>query len=142
MIEAIQAKPFALVTYAFINNTLSNNFDRYLSDVLSEACVFASKENLKRRANQKYDGDHRKGGHVKLQVIEEMVQDEDTEDHESRNIYDDIRQTIENLYPQRQTTSRFSIHNPHARFSQNPDQLRQIIKEFKEIGKMPNNVQN
>ena len=75
-----------------------------------------------------------------------MAQDEDIEDiaegHDGHNIYDDIRATIEHLYPQRQTTSRFSIHNPHARFSQNPEQLVQTIREFKELGKIPNIGQN
>jgi hypothetical protein len=38
VVEAIQSKPFALVTYAFINNTLGSNFDRYLHPILNEAC--------------------------------------------------------------------------------------------------------
>ena len=75
-----------------------------------------------------------------------MIQDEDIDTSQNTlghdelgNIHDDLKSAIENLYPERQTTSRFSIHNPHARFSTNPDQLRQTIKEYKEIGKLPNN---
>ena len=42
MLEAMQAKPITLVTYAFINNTLSKNFDRYLSPILKESCQGAA----------------------------------------------------------------------------------------------------
>jgi hypothetical protein len=38
-----------------------------------------------------------------------------------------IRQTIEGFYPQRETVSRFSINNPHARFTANHKDLRQTI---------------
>ena len=38
VVESINSKPFSLVTYAFINNTLGSNFDRYLHPILNEAC--------------------------------------------------------------------------------------------------------
>lgn len=38
MLEAMQTKPITLVTYAFLNNTLSKNFDRYLSPILRDSC--------------------------------------------------------------------------------------------------------
>lgn len=73
-----------------------------------------------------------------------MIQDEDSEGNVLgrdglHTDHDDLRLTIEHLYPERQMTSRFSIHNPHARFSRNHDQLRQTIKEYREIGKLPGN---
>ena len=74
-----------------------------------------------------------------------MIQDEDSESNAPgrdglHTDYDDLRLTIEHLYPERQTTSRFSIHNPHARFTRNHDELRQTIKEFREIGKSPSQL--
>ena len=130
------------MTYAFINNTLSSNFDRYLSEILSEANVVHSKTSYKPQDAPKPS--YRKGKKFNLQVIEEMIQDEDLESSSLvqdglLTDYDDLRLTIGNLYPERQTTSRFSIHNPHARFTRNHDELRQTIREFREIGKSPSN---
>ena len=42
MLEAMQTKPITLVTYAFLNNTLSKNFDRYLSPILRDSCQGAA----------------------------------------------------------------------------------------------------
>lgn len=42
MLEAMQTKPITLVTYAFLNNTLSKNFDRYLSPILRDSCQSAA----------------------------------------------------------------------------------------------------
>lgn len=44
---------------------------------------------------------------------------------------------VKRLYPERQTSSRFSLKNPNARFSQTHDLLRQTIKEFRDFGKIP-----
>ena len=41
-----------------------------------------------------------------------------------------VREMVERLYPERQTTSRFSLKNPNARFTQTHDMLRQTIKNF------------
>jgi len=34
ILDAVQAKPFALVTFAFLNGCLSTNLDRYLGEIL------------------------------------------------------------------------------------------------------------
>jgi hypothetical protein len=55
VVEAIQSKPFALVTYAFINNTLGSNFDRYLHPILNDAC-----QAYQEKKDGKYNFDGRK----------------------------------------------------------------------------------
>lgn len=37
ILDAVQARPFALVTFAFLNNSLKTNLDRYLSEILQES---------------------------------------------------------------------------------------------------------
>lgn len=48
--------------------------------------------------------------------------------------HEDIRGAIGSVYPERQTSSRFSLSNPNARFSMNPEMLRSTISKFKENG--------
>ena len=66
VVEAIQSKPFALVTYAFINNTLGSNFDRYLHPILNEAC---------QACHEKKGGDGKYNFDKKLDEIDEDDQD-------------------------------------------------------------------
>ena len=37
VLDAIQAKPFSLVTFAFLNGSLNNHLDKYLSDILQDS---------------------------------------------------------------------------------------------------------
>ena len=48
---------------------------------------------------------------------------------------DDICQQIRDIYPLRETQSRFSIHNPNTRFSAAPDQMRQTVMLYQKVGK-------
>jgi hypothetical protein len=49
-------------------------------------------------------------------------------------VKDDIRGALGHVYPERQTASRFSLSNPNARFSMNPQMLRSTISKFRECG--------
>ena len=119
IVKLIEAKPFAMVVQAFISNTLASNFDKYLSVILHEALMELNKatETVTNKL-EKYDY-KRRNRENNLNIIEEMINDE--EEVRSKggrlNDHDDLKGTLENLYPERQTSSRFSIHNPHARFS-------------------------
>ena len=86
VVECIQSKPFALVTYAFINNTLGSNFDRYLHPILNEAC---------QAYHEKKDGKYNFEG----RNLPEIDEDDDSYGEESedmgykvpKTVHDDIR---------------------------------------------------
>ena len=46
-----------------------------------------------------------------------------------------IRTTLKNIFPEKKSSSRFSIQNPFARFSITPEHMRETIKAVKRIGK-------
>ena len=135
VIESIQVKPFALVTYAFLNNTLGSNFDRYLSPILNDACQAEHQEASK-------DGKYNFEGRKLPSINEESDPSSEYNDSYDQNLrmpktvsnHDDMRGVLEQIYPERQSISRFSISNPNARFSMNPDMLRTTINKFKEMG--------
>jgi len=110
-----------------LSDSLSKNFDKYLSLILSEALAELNKKTEAVQSKlERFDYKGRRNQANNLKVIEEIVQDEEEEKSFGGrpNDHDDLKGTIENLYPQRQTTSRFSIHNPRARFSMAPNHLR------------------
>jgi hypothetical protein len=122
MLEAMQAKPITLVTYAFINNTLSRNFDRYLSQVLKEACQGAAEG----ARSGVYDFERR--NLLNLQSLDENEEPKSNAKKMNKEDSPDIKGALEDLlYPNRQTMSRFSINNPHARFSMNATDMRCTI---------------
>ena len=51
-----------------------------------------------------------------------------------KTVTDDIRGALGHVYPERQTSSRFSLSNPNARFSMNPEMLRSTVSKFRELG--------
>ena len=157
ILDSLQAKPFSLVTFAFLNSTLSNNLDRYLSDILQESIratqAATPSQSVGHQVLEKYD--YQKRNKQNIQILDELkinVQSGDPMAQGGSNVHkmesstildqlhneDNVRNMVERLYPERQTVSRFSLKNPNARFTQTHDMLRKTIKEYKELGKLPN----
>lgn len=63
ILDAVSARPFALVTFAFINNSLSTSLDKYLSEILQESQRATSTSNsapgLGMKPNERYDYQNR-----------------------------------------------------------------------------------
>ena len=74
ILDAVSARPFALVTFAFLNNSLSNNLDRYLSEILQESQRVTStggpSPGLGVKANERYDYQNR--NKVNMQIVDEL----------------------------------------------------------------------
>lgn len=109
IVALIEVRQFSLVTFSFLDNSLSPNFDRYISDHLrfKPPQQWAPAEGQARKSHAKIDG--------------------------VRNV--DLRETIRNLYPEQDTTSKFSICNPYARFTMSGTQLRETVKTYRQHGK-------
>ena len=97
VVEAINSKPFALVTYAFINNTLGSNFDRYLNPILNEAC---------QAYQDKKDGKYNFDGKKMPDISEEDMDSYDDQYSDTgyglpKTVHDDIRGALGSVYPER-----------------------------------------
>jgi hypothetical protein len=98
VVEAINSKPFSLVTYAFINNTLGSNFDRYLHPILNEDC-----QAYQDKKDGKYNFDAKKGMPDISEEDMDSYGDEysDTGYDIPKTVHDDIRGALGSVYPER-----------------------------------------
>ena len=107
----IKCEPFSRVAYGFVSGQLNSNLDGYLEQNLV------------------------KGVQMVMRNSEEDISKEDySEDDFNPNF------ELQSPSPLPKPTgalpiTRFSIHNPLARFSINPSQIRQTINQYKEEGK-------
>ena len=112
-IENIRCPAISAVTFAFLSDNLSNNFDDYLNQEILKVSQIT-------KAEEESSDD-------KLLEVVEVQDDIDSPlrlDHQ-----------VNGLFPQKETTSRFSIHNPRARFTTAHEDMRQTIKEYQEHGR-------
>ena len=112
-IENIRCPAISAVTFAFLSDTLSKNFDDYLNQKIL-------------KVSQNMGAEKKSSDEKSLEVVEVP----DDIDCPLR-----IESQVNSLFPQRETTSRFSIRNPRARFSTAHEDMRKTIKEYQEHGR-------
>jgi len=119
VIGFLKCPTLSRVTYAFLSNSLTGNFNDYLPPELVRVTKFAP--------NNKYnvaDEDY-----YQEVVVEEVDADELLES--SRRI---VRDLCLQVNP-RESISRFSIHNPMARFSTTPEEMRATVLNYQQVGR-------
>lgn len=112
-IENIRCPAISAVTFAFLSNTLSKNFDDYLNQKILSV-------------SQTGEAEEKSSDEKSLEVVEVP----DDIDSPLR-----IASQMNSLFPQQESTSRFSIRNPRARFTTAHEDMRKTIKEYQDHGR-------
>lgn len=101
-IQNISCPAISSVTFAFLSNTISNNFDDYLNQTILKMSQIDPEE----------------------EINEDEYVPKKKQDPANFDDSGDIDNQVNGLFPNKDKISRFSVHNPLARFTTNADQMR------------------